>query len=140
MAQIVGLDKAERVFKRMSGAMQRSLVAGLNQGGDELADAARILAPKENHDLAESIDKKLTVRRGGRSLTMTVYAGDTPETAISAFRQEFGRAPGGDGMEGHPGHVAQPFFFTAYAALRRRIRSRIGRILGKAAREAARRG
>lgn len=139
-----GLDDALRIFDRASRDGVERVVDAVNRGAIEIRDRAREAAPVGDYSgaggLRRSVDVEATTaraRRDGGGIVATVFAGGTPDTASAARAQEFGRAPGpGD----HPGHAAQPFFFSAYHALRRRVVSRIRRALSRAAREAVRRG
>lgn len=126
-----GADKVRRVFARIPAIYQDELTDALNKGGRDVAAAARTLAlPARSDDdvhVSDDISHRLAIRPDGGGVAAIVSVGSSPETANAAFRQEFGRDPGGEGIEGHPGHDPQPFFFAGYAAVRSRVRNRIAR-------------
>lgn len=151
---VTGIEHVRRVFRRAPEEMQVRIIDALNQGAEEIADRARMLAPVDPStpiDLKDTIDVVVATRtnaRGGRevsepnSVAAYVVAGGTPERRQAALRMEFGRAPGGSGPRNasHPGHPAQPFMYPAYFSIRNRVRSRIKRAVRAAARAAAGRG
>lgn len=77
--------------------------------------------------------------RGAGNLQITVFAGGGD--AYYARMIEFGTAPhlNGGRFAGskHPGTAAQPFFFPAFRANRRRAKSRVSRAINKAAKKVA---
>lgn len=91
--------------------------------GDAQAFYARFLefgtAP---HDLRKGgvVRAWLMVRRAGKS-----------------FRQRYRRQSKLVGAKRHPGARARPFFYGPFRALRRKIRSRVARAIGRAVKEAA---
>lgn len=148
MASVEGVDKVARVFRALSRKAAERIADALEKGADEIVARAKVLAPVDDGNLRDTIARRTdirgTTRRDGsdRGVVVYVVAGDTAETAIAAFRQEFGRDPGGNekGNADHPGHAAQPFLFPAYWSIRRRVRSRVARAISAAAKEAAARG
>jgi len=76
---------------------------------------------------------------GDPDLTVRISAGNSK--ARYAHLVEFGTAPhiNGGRFKGtqHPGTAAQPFFYPAYRALRKRVKSRISRATNKAAKKVA---
>lgn len=145
MAEIVGLDKVARVFRTLPYKSQVRIRNALSQGADEIVDAAKTLISAartpgtDPHHVRDTVQRsEIKVSSTERSAYVTITAGDTKETAQAAFRTEYGRDAGGDGVNaGHPGHKAKPFMFPAYWALRRRVRSRISREINRAVKEAA---
>jgi HK97 gp10 family phage protein len=137
---IDGLDDVTRALSRFTDKAPVKLVQALNKSAGEIADRARILAPVDDADTRDSIGNGIdTTGRGGKSVAAIVYAGGGGSTG--AWRSEFGRAPGGEGINAdHPGHVAQPFMFPAYHSIRKRVRGRVTRALNALAKEIARNG
>jgi len=93
-----------------------------------------VQASRDGGDLKKSINVELSEivpLRGGTAVAVFVFAGDRATGSIDyAKAQEYGRAPGPDG---HPGHVAQEFFWPAYHSVRKRVRSRVKREIRRAA-------
>lgn len=135
----------------------------MERGAQQIVDTARNLVPVDELTLYESINwtwgdppaGSITLARSSRrpsdGLKITVYAGNSE--AFYARWVEFGTSPhnvasgggtragqrqlrGGGGL-GHPGAAAQPFFFPAYRANRRRVRSAISRGINRAAKKVA---
>lgn len=163
---IKGLSKLQQKLAALPAAVKEEISKAMEQGAQEIVDFARRLVPVNEMTLYESIGwtwgeppKGALVlarskRRQGDGLRITVYAGGGE--AFYARWVEFGTAPhnvargggtvagrrslaSGGGL-GHPGARAQPFFFPAYRASRKRIRSRISRATNAAARKQAARG
>lgn len=163
---IKGLSKLQQKLSALPDAVKEEISKAMEQGAQEIVDFARRLVPVDEMTLYESIgwtwgeppEGALVLarskRRQGDGLRITVYAGGGE--AFYARWVEFGTAPhnvargggtvagrrslaSGGGL-GHPGARAQPFFFPAYRASRRRIRSRISRATNAAARKQAARG
>lgn len=163
---IKGLSKLQQKLAALPDAVKEEISKAMEQGAQEVVDFARRLVPVDEMTLYESIgwtwgdppEGALVLarskRRQGDGLRITVYAGGGE--AFYARWVEFGTAPhnvargggtvagrrslaSGGGL-GHPGARAQPFFFPAYRASRRRIRSRISRATNAAARKQAARG
>ena len=134
MKYVTGLDKVRSVFNRAPVEFQRRIAVALNRSLEEIKDAAETLGPVETGSLKREIQiekRGLEGRKDGRAIVGRVIVGTQKGTAMEAFRQEFGRAPGPDG---HPGHEPQTFFFTAYHAKRKRVRGRVARAVNAAAR------
>lgn len=163
---IKGLSKLQQKLAALPAAVKEEISKAMEQGAQEIVDFARRLVPVDEMTLYESIgwtwgeppEGALVLarskRRQGDGLRITVYAGGGE--AFYARWVEFGTAPhnvargggtvagrrslaSGGGL-GHPGARAQPFFFPAYRASRKRIRSRISRATNAAARKQAARG
>lgn len=142
---VEGRERVARVFRQIKDESVDRITHALNKGGEEIAEYARLLAPVGDYrgggDLQASIAVRATeirVQRGGRAAVVFVVAGTNEGGLAYAREQEFGRAPGGSGVNAtHPGHDPQPFLFPAYWARRKRVVGRIRREVRKAAREAA---
>ncbi|WP_336800804.1 HK97-gp10 family putative phage morphogenesis protein [Kaistia sp. MMO-174] len=119
----------------------------LAESADEIQGMQRRLAPKRTGRLARSIVQTWgggkeryaslagsAMSDGDPDLTVVISAGNS-ETRY-AHLVEFGTAPHDNGgtTKGskHPGARAQPFFFPAYRALRKRAKSRVNRAMTKA--------
>lgn len=133
-SRVTGLDAVRRVFKALPEEVAKRLRADMQKSLYEIKGRAELLVPRDQEDLAGTLDTQITTRTDGRAIVGRVVAGTTPETAIAAYRQEFGRAPGpGE----HRGHTDQPFLFPAYWAVRKRVRARMARAVRRAARAVA---
>lgn len=134
---IEGADRVSRIFKQLPREASEEIAHALNLGAREIADAAEVLVPVDTSELKQDIQIETTgirARNDGRAAVARVVVGTKAGTAQKAFRQEFGRAK----SDGHPGHDPQSFFFTAYHAKRKRVRSRVARAINKAAKAMAR--
>ncbi|MBA4797022.1 MAG: HK97 gp10 family phage protein [Rhizobiales bacterium] len=131
--------------------VRRLTRAAMEKGAEELVQMMKRLVPVSSGDLRDSIgwtwgeapDGAIVIAQtepDDEGLRITVYAGN--REAFYARFVEFGTAPhnisqggGNASFSGitvdHPGGRAQPFFFPAYRALRKRILSRIKREMKK---------
>lgn len=163
---VKGLSRLQRKLKALPAAVKEDIAKAMEQGAQEIVELAQRLVPIGDMNLYESINwtwgdppaGSITIGRSRRNpgdgLKITVYAGD--DYAFYARWVEFGTQPhntakgggtvsgkkqlaGGGGL-GHPGSRAQPFFFPAFRASRKRVRSRITRATNNAARKQAARG
>lgn len=161
---VQGLSSLQRKLSLLRVSVKEEIAKAMEKGAQEIVELAQALVPIDEMVLYESIawtwgdpPKGALVlarsrnRRPGDGLKITVYAGGGD--AFYARWVEFGTQPhnvargggtvsgkkqlaGGGGL-GHPGASAQPFFFPAYRANRRRVRSRITRAINSAARKQA---
>lgn len=134
-----GLDDALRTMRRLRQDTAPALVKALNQGVEEVADRARVLAQDSRQsgalidsirtDFAASTDQ-LAV---GRTVRLVRGARIVARAYVGAFYSrfvEFGAA----------GRAAKPFFFPAVRSVQRRVTRRVTRALKAAAKAAARVG
>jgi len=117
-SRVEGLERLRKRIARLPAKMKAEVKVAIETGADELVAMQKRLVPIEQGDLQDSIRKE----RGRHELSVSVKAGSN--AVFYARFQEFGTV----------GHPPQPFFYPPYRALRRRIRSRIGRAVGKAVR------
>lgn len=161
------MQNRERLLRKMAAlptAVRSALKQALAQGADELTEMQKRLAPvgppsgaqkkkgAKPGALRDSIkqtwgDSKVSYASlkgkggvaGDPDLTVTITAGNS--AVRYAHLVEFPTAPHkvGGKFKGaqHPGTQAQPFFYPAYRALRRRIKSRVTRAAKKAAKSVA---
>ena len=154
---IGGTDNVRRVFRTLPEAAARNIAHALNLSADEVVRDAKILVGYDNSSsqehVRETIDRTeiravAAHRAGNRNLSgnakVIIYAGDTKQTADAAFRQEYGRKPGGTTKTGkpmkHKGHNPTEFMNLAFHKNKQRLKGRISRAIKAAAREAASRG
>lgn len=147
---VAGLEKLQRQLRAMSTETRSAIRQAIAQGADDMVGLAQRLAPKKTGALAKSI----VATPGGKSpaystfrsaiegdpdLTVVISAGNSK--VRYAHLVEFGTAPHiNKGLfpgTQNPGTDAQPFFFPAYRATRRSVRSRIARAVTRAAKKAA---
>lgn len=132
---------------------RQAIAPALEQGANEIAAMQKRLVPKASGALERSIrvvkgnytPDNANVRgvggagAGDPDLTVRVVAGDA--TAWYARLVEFGTAPHENGGRfagtQNPGTKAQPYFYPAVRALRRRVKGRITRATKKAVKEVA---
>ena len=130
---IQGLDQLKRKLAALPQQTRRDLREALDKGADELVALQKNLVPIDSGDLRDSIRKEA----GNHDLQVRVVAGGetTTKPVREGQEQSFDYALGVE--FGTSDAEAQPFFFPAYRALRRRIRSRISRATRKAAQRVA---
>jgi HK97 gp10 family phage protein len=153
MAKVQNREQLLRKLAALPQKARRAIAPAIEQGADEIVAMQKRLVPKDSGALERSIRKvkgnytpdNANVRgiggagAGDPDLTVRVVAGDAG--AWYARLVEFSTAPHANKglFEGtqHPGTKAQPFFFPAVRALRRRVKARITRATKKAVREIA---
>lgn len=149
------LSRRENLLRKMAAmppAVRSAVKQALAQGADEITDDMKRLAPKRTGKLRNSI---VQTWGGGKvrysSLSGTAGEAGDPDLSVRisagnsearyAHLIEFGTAPhlNGGMFAGsrHPGTSAQPFFFPAYRANRRRVKARISRATTKAVKQVA---
>ena len=133
---VSGLSEFRRRWLAIPETVRVNVRAELEAIADDLVSQMYSLAPQRTGDLAGSIGwtwgdapggSVVIGQVGGReygTMRITIYAGDR-ETFYARF-QEFGTV----------NMPANPFFFPAWRANRRRVRSRISRAIKKAIRQA----
>lgn len=145
MSQVEGLGRLTRKLQLIPKKVIQAAEASLEASAEELVQLMRRLAPKDSGDLAASIGwtwgeapkgalvigtfrGKGGSTRAKANLVITVYAGGKGPgfDAFYARFQEFGTVK----------MRANPFFFPAYRAKRRQIRSKLTRDVKKAIRSA----
>lgn len=134
MTKILGLKKLNRKFKALPDAAQTEMREAIAKSAREITDLAESLVPQDSGALAASIGwtwgdppkgSMVIAQAKQGDLTATIYVGD--DEAYYARWIEFGTQK----------MAAQPFFFVAYRALRKRSKSRIKRSQRKAAKKVA---
>lgn len=152
--RVLNRERLKRKLAALPKRARAEIHKALEKGAEEIKTTARNLVPVSSGDLRESIDYTFGkfeadnpnvrgVQAGGGledpELSVTIHAGD--EKAYYAAFVEFGTKPHEQGglFAGaqHPGTKAQPYFFTAYRLLKKRVKSRIARATRKAARDVA---
>ena len=159
--KVLGLASLRKKVRQMPEAAKAEIVAAMEAGAAEVVALAKSLAPVDDGDLRESIGwtwgdppkgaiviAKSRPMRSAGDMRITIYAGN--DKAFYARWVEFGTAPhsveeGADrsskrkraGGRMHPGARATPFFFPAYRATRKRLKSRVSRAITKAAKKVA---
>ncbi len=147
---VLGLKSLNRKLKALPALAEAAIKLAMEQGAEEIVAMMKRLVPVDNGDLRDSIgwtwgDAPSYSQRIGAvksktgNLKITIYAGNSK--VRYAHLVEFGSAPhiNGGMFAGtqNPGAKAQPFFFVAFRALRRRTKSRITRAINKSAKQIA---
>jgi len=140
---VQGLEKLRAKLRALPDEVRKEMRAAMTTGAEELVSMQKRLAPVDSGDLRDSIGYSFGEYRAANSnvrgvgvgsrvgdpdLSVTVHAGDAK--AYYAAFLEFGTV----------NMAAHPFFFPAYRALRKRIRSRISRASSNAAKKIAKGG
>ena len=139
MTKMEGKEALRAKLRALPDAIKAQIAAALEAGAQEIVRLAQSLVPIDQGDLRKSIGYTfgaapkgsvvLAQSSGEQSdLRITIYAGDSD--AFYARWIEFGTQK----------MRARPFFFPAYRANKRRVRSRITRAVNKAARTVAKGG
>lgn len=136
-------------LRRLKPAVRQEIEVATERNAREVAAMAKRLAPfgKYAGGGALKASTKAIGVKDGAAIKWRVVSGD--ETAFYARMVEFGTAPGKRGDQAvnasgrkrkvartHPGTKAQPYFFPAYRALRKRLKSRLSRAFTRAKRKA----
>ena len=142
---VKGLDKFNARMKRIPVAARKAAIASVIEGAEEVAGLQKRLAPVDQGDLRDSIHvtppgqstppySQPSGQRVAKPTEAIITAGNTK--VRTAHLVEFGTAPhiNGGWAAGtqNPGTKPSPFFFPAWRALRRRVRSRVSRNITKA--------
>lgn len=158
--KIQGRERLLAKMKALPGEVRSAIKQALAEGADEITDMQKRLAPVSatgSHGNAPGALRDSIVQTwGGGKVRYSSLAGNAGEAGdpdlsvrISAGNSkvryahlvEFGTAPhinaGKFAGTQNPGAAAQPFFFPAYRALRKRVKSRITRATNKAAKKVA---
>lgn len=149
--KIEGRERLLAKMKALPTEVRSAIKQALAEGADEIQEMQKRLVPVSSGDLRDSI---VQTWGGGKvrysSLSASSEVGD-PDLSVRisagnskvryAHLVEFGTAPhvnaGKFAGSHNPGTTAQPFFFPAYRALRKRVKSRITRATNKAAKKVA---
>lgn len=127
--------RAKSKFLKLSPTIRRHVTEALRENAEELTEAIRRRVPVDDGDLRDSVQwakglpkGKLSdgsVREAGAQadLSVRVVAGD--KRSFYAPFVEFGSRD----------TPAQPFFFPTYRALKRKLKARLSRAVGKAVKE-----
>lgn len=145
---VQGLSRLRGKLRRaIPAAVKRRAKAALEASADEIVALMKRLSPKDQGDLADSIGWTWgNVPRGAIALSrseptgndrlrITIYAGSDKTIVTNGrgvefqnvFIQEFGTQE----------QDANPFFFPAWRALRKRAKSRVSRGITKGVKEGA---
>lgn len=125
-AKTQNFDKLRRRLTAMPEGVREAISGALEKNAEELVAMQKRLAPVDAGDLRDSIEwnegagSGRTGVKGERGLAVVVSAGGP--AAFYARFVEFGSQS----------RAARPFFFPAYRALRRRMKSRVSRAQNRA--------
>lgn len=126
-------DRLARKLRALPKRMRAEIGAAVAKAGPEMVALARALAPADDGTLRASIRSsyveealKVTIEAGGEATTKPVRNG-ADASYDYALGQEFGTRE----------MPANPFFFPAYRATKKRSKSRISRAINKAAKAVA---
>lgn len=153
--KVQGLDRLRRKLTRLPELAREEIAKAMEQSANEIVAMMKSLVAgsTDTGTLQMSINWTWgdapkgsmvlgAVRQGGRgagNMAITIYAGGGD--AFHARFVEFGTSPhlNGGKFAGsqHPGTPAQPFFYPAWRAGRKRARGRVTRAITKSAKRAA---
>lgn len=153
MAKVEGRERLKRKFAAMPKAVRKAVTDSLIQSAKELNAFQRRLVPKDTGALAASI--RYEPESEGETFRVAIKAGGTPQTkrevrkgsgifTDEAILKEFGTKPheAAGKFRGAliPAEPAQPFFYPPYRAMKKQIRARVSRAIGKAVKQVASQG
>ena len=136
-------------LRRMKPAVRQEIELATSRNAADVAKLAKRLAPIGKYAGAGDLkaSTKAIGESDGAAIRWKVVSGD--EKAFYARMVEFGTAPATRGAtvtnasgrkrkagRTHPGTRARPYFFPAYRALRKRLRTRLSRAFTKAKKRA----
>lgn len=121
MARAIGLDRILKRYAKIPPKVKQRMNDALRKSSEQLAEQMYRLVPVDQGDLRGSIDYYARAHFDG--LKWVVVAGD--DVAFYARLIEFGT----------PRNRAVPFFYPSYRALRKGIKSSLGRAMRKGIRE-----
>ncbi len=131
--KIKNRERLRKKIGRLPGAVRKELMAALVASGREINDLQRRFVPRDDGELAGTIDMiekpedlKVVLVAGGPETTRPVREGADAEYDY-AFAQEFGTQE----------MPANPFFFPGYRLGKKRAKSRVSRAITKAAKRVA---
>lgn len=130
-AKVQNLDKLRRKLRRMPDVVKQATREAFVENANELVGMMNRLAPEISGTMKETIswefannsNSRIGVKgQEGLGIIVTAGADDENDPGFYASMVEFGTVD-------NPPH---PFFFPAYRALRRRMKSRVSRKQSKA--------
>lgn len=131
--QTANLERWRQRCAGIPGAVREDIKAVLNQNADEFMDKLRNNLPHQSGDLVDTVRKNAGTGQanmaGDKDLTVTVSMGDAQTPYGPA--NEFGHFDGPKGSADRKHVPAQPVFFPALRVLKKKLRSRMKRVIGK---------
>lgn len=130
MAKNKDLDAILRAFKAIPQATRKPINEAIHKGADEMVERMKYLAPESEGNLKRSIKKteinEMAVRvSAGDENTMVVVNKDWGVEFDNAILQEYGTV-----------HRPQSrFFWPSVNTLKKRVRRRVDRSIGKAVKD-----
>ena len=130
-----GIPEVQAMFRRKAGAVFAAGKAAARQGGEQVAQGMRYLAPRDQGELITSIkvEDAATVKtaKGDRGFVgVMVKAGDATTIVTNKSGGRFQNARIQE--FGTKARAANPFFFPAWRVSRRRVRGNITRAVRQA--------
>lgn len=127
--------RAKARFRLLPAIIKKHVEDALEDNAVELAAAIKRRVPVDQGDLAESVTWKKGAARDQRTRK---GRGDDPDLTVRVI-EGYGRKGFYAGMVefGTVDTPAQPHFFPTYRQMKRKLKSRLSRAVGKAIREAA---
>lgn len=152
-ATVTGTASLERKLRVLPDAAREMIAPAMEASAQDVVDLARSLVPTHRGVLRASIDwtwgdapkgsivlgRVRSTGRGAGNMQITVFAGN--EQAYYARWVEFGTKPhtnaGSHKGTHNPGTAARPFFYPAYRAVKKKVKSRVSRAVTKSAKQVA---
>ncbi len=130
-----GVESMRAMFRRKAAAVEAAGRAAAKAGAEDVAKAARYLAPRDELELIQSIrvedaEARKTSRGETRFIGAVVKAGDETTIVTNSRGRRFQNAKLQEA--GTKNMRANPYFNPAWRANRRRVRAKISRDVRKA--------
>ncbi len=149
--KFIGKDKLNRKLKILPDAFMAVAEKSLGEAADAIVKSMKAVVPVDQGELRDSIGWTFgeppkgsatfykTKAPKGLNLRLTIFAGN--DEAFYARWREFGVLPfiNGGIFKGtkNPGSAAQPFFYPAWRANKKKVKSRMTRSFNKEAKRIA---
>jgi len=138
MATVEGREALRRKLLALPDAVRREMKAALEKSAQELVGMQQRLAPVRTGKLRDSIGYE--IEEDGMKATISAGGGDAFYARFVEFGTQAHEAGGERPGAEIPAVPARAFFFPAYRALKKRIRSRSTRAVSMGIRKVAKGG
>lgn len=134
MAKVQNIERLQRKFRAMPQVVRSEIGKAIEESAIELSEMQQRLAPKgRTGKLSKSNKYRITKGEEFRAVVFN----DDPKAPLVEFGTKAHTAGGRFKGATIPAIPARPFFYPAYRALRKRIKSRVSRSITKGIKKVA---